>query len=191
MLSWKHVSLLFLGLGLPVFAASSAAGIQNFSQVDAHVYRGAQPDREGFQYLASIGVKTVIDLRETNGRARSEERAVTAAGMQYVNIPMKGLTPPTEAEIAKVLSILEDAGSGPVFVHCKRGADRTGTVIAAYRIDHDGWVNNRALNEALSFRMSSLQVPRQNYIRTFQPMTAQVKGFTASNLASSSAAQVE
>ena len=62
-------------------------------------------------------------------------------------------------------------------------------MIAAYRIDHDGWVNNRALNEALSFRMSSLQVPRQNYIRTFQPMTAQVKGFTASNLASSSAAR--
>jgi len=90
--------------------------------------------------------------------------------MQYVNVPMTRLTPPTEAEIAKILALLEDATTGPVFVHCLRGADRTGAVIAAYRIDHDRWDNSRALEEAMSFGMSFFQLPRQNFIRKFRPL---------------------
>src|SRR5712691_3079197 len=155
-------------LGLPAFAGSSAPGIKNFHQVDEHVYRGAQPTDEGFQYLAKIGVKTVIDLREADERSQAEERLVTAAGMKYVNVPMTGLTPPTEAGITRILGILEDDNTGAVFVHCKRGADRTGAVIASYRIDHDRWDNARALKEAIAQGMSFFQFPRQKYIRTFQ-----------------------
>ena len=91
--------------------------------------------------------------------------------MQYVNAPMTGLTPPTEAQISKILALLEDNTTRPVFVHCKRGADRTGAVIAAYRIDHDHWDNVRALREAMSHGMSFFQVPRQAYILTFESRT--------------------
>jgi tyrosine-protein phosphatase SIW14 len=162
-------AILLLLATIPAFAQSSVPGIKNFHQVNEHLYRGAQPSREGFQYLAKIGVKTVIDLREVDGRAHMEEGAVTAAGMKFVSVPMTGLTPPTDTEITKLLGILEDENVGPVFVHCKRGADRTGTVIAAYRIDHDHWDNIRALSEAMTDRMSRLQRPRQNYIREFKP----------------------
>ena len=156
---------------LLALASSSVQGIDNFYQVDEHVYRGAQPTTEGFQYLAKIGVKTVLDLRENDERSREEERVVTSLGMQYVIVPMTSLTPPTEAEITKILALLEDDTAGAVFVHCKSGADRTGAVIAAYRIDHDHWDNSRALKEALSFGMSPFQLPRQNFIRKFQPLT--------------------
>jgi len=162
-------------LALPAFAGSSVQGIKNFYQVDEHVYRGAQPTDEGFQYLAKIGVKTVIDLREADERSQAEERLVTAAGMKYVNVPMTGLTPPTEAEITRILGILEDDNTGAVFVHCKRGADRTGAVIASYRIDHDRWDNVRALSEAMARGMSFLQFPRQGYIRTLQPRTIEAR----------------
>jgi tyrosine-protein phosphatase SIW14 len=64
--------ILIFALSLPAFAGS----------VDEHVYRGAQPTDDGFQYLSKIGIKTVIDLRETDERARAEERLVRAAGMQ-------------------------------------------------------------------------------------------------------------
>jgi protein tyrosine/serine phosphatase len=77
----------------------------------------------------------------------------------------------TEAEITKILALLEDSTAGAVFVHCNRGSDRTGAVIAAYRIDHDHWNNLRALKEAMSFGMSPYQSPRQNFIRRFQPLT--------------------
>jgi protein tyrosine/serine phosphatase len=161
-------------LGLPVFA-SSVPGINNFDQVDAHVYRGAQPSEEGFRYLAKLGVKTILDLRESGSRAKAEEKVVTASGMNYVNVPMTGLTPPTDAEITRILSMLEGTESGPVFVHCRRGADRTGAVIAAYHLDHDGWDNVRALRDAKAHNMSIFEFPRQNYIKNFRPRNVMAK----------------
>jgi protein tyrosine phosphatase (PTP) superfamily phosphohydrolase (DUF442 family) len=161
---------LFLA-GLPIFAGS-APGIGNFDQVDQRVYRGAQPTDQGFQYLAKLGVKTIIDLREADGRAAAEQRSVTTAGMKYVNVPMTGLTPPSEAEMTKILSLLQD---GPVFVHCKRGADRTGAVIAAYHITVHKWDNGRALKDAKAHGMGSFQFPRQNFIKTFRPSEAMVR----------------
>ena len=159
-----------LVLALPAFGGS-VEGIHNFDKVDEHVYRGAQPTDEGFQYLAKIGVKTVIDLRGAGEGRRNEESVVTAAGMKYINIPMTGLTPPSEAEITKILGMLEEGATGPIFVHCQRGADRTGAVIASYRIEHDGWDNARALKEAMANGMSFFQIPRQSFIRNFQPRT--------------------
>src|SRR5260370_30951085 len=99
---------LLFALAIPAFAGSSAPGIKNFHQLNEHVYRGAQPADEGFQYLAKIGVKTVIDLREADERSEAEAGVVTALGLKYVNVPMTGLTPPTEQEISRILGILED-----------------------------------------------------------------------------------
>jgi protein tyrosine phosphatase (PTP) superfamily phosphohydrolase (DUF442 family) len=175
MVGWisRFVCLFVLG-ALPLLA-SNAPGIKNFDQVDAHVYRGAQPTGEGFHYLASIGVKTVIDLREPGERASAEKRIVTELGMAYLNVPMTGLTPPTDAEILKILPVLENKSSGPVFVHCWRGADRTGAVIAAYHIDHDHWDNGYALKDAKAHSFSFFQIPRQNFIRNFRPLTSVAK----------------
>jgi tyrosine-protein phosphatase SIW14 len=159
-------------LGLPALACSSVHGIRNFHQVDSHVYRGGQPTAEGFRYLAKTGVRTVLDLRQRGERSSAEARFVTSLGMQYVSVPMSGLTPPTKDEIARILALLEDGTTGPVFVHCRRGADRTGAVVAAYRIDHDHWNNFRALEEALWNGMSPVQLPRMRFIRNFQPLTA-------------------
>src|SRR3984893_5407544 len=169
-----RIRILLCAFSLPAFAGSSARGIENFHQVDSNVYRGAQPSPEGFAYLASLGVNTVVDLREADARSAAEERIVTANGMKYVNVPMTGLTPPTETKITRILAMLENP-SGAVFVHCKRGADRTGAVIAAYRLDHDGWDNTRALKEAMGSGMSFLQFPRQAYIRAFLPRTVDAR----------------
>ena len=172
---YSQMRFFLLAFSLPAFAGSSVQGIHNFYKVDEHVYRGAQPTDEGIQYLAKIGVKTVIDLRGAGERRRNEESVVTSAGMKYINVPMTGLTPPSEAEIAKILAVLEDGTTGPVFVHCMRGADRTGAVIASYRIDHDGWDNARALKEAMANGMSVFQFPRHSFIRNFHPRAVEAK----------------
>lgn len=157
----------FLLIGAPVFA-TSIPGIRNFDQVDTNVYRGGQPTAEGFRYLAGLGVKTVIDLRESGARSDAERTMVKNAGMNYLNVPMSGLTPPTPAEITRILDLLEHPSTGPAFVHCLHGADRTGAVIAAYHIDHDHWDNARALRDAKAHSMSVFQLPRENFIRQFQ-----------------------
>jgi tyrosine-protein phosphatase SIW14 len=175
LLTSRPSCILVFAFAWPVFAGSQVQGVKNFAQVDQHVYRGGQPTDEGFANLAKLGVKTVIDLREADGRAKNEESVVTAAGMKYVNVPMTGLTPPTESEISNILKILEDESAGPAFVHCMRGADRTGAVIAAYRIDHDRWDGNRALDEAKSRGMSIFQFPRKSFILGFQPRAIEAK----------------
>jgi protein tyrosine phosphatase (PTP) superfamily phosphohydrolase (DUF442 family) len=128
-------------------AITQVAGVPNFHQVTERIFRGGQPEVRGWPELAKIGVKTVIDLRRPGEHSTlAESLAVSAAGMRYVNVPMDGFATPTETQLAVPLSVL-DAGE-PVFVHCKLGCDRTGTVIAAYRISRQSWENQKALAEA-------------------------------------------
>jgi tyrosine-protein phosphatase SIW14 len=149
-------------------AADTLPGVPNFHQVDDHLYRGAQPSNEGFQNLAKLGIKTVIDLREPGDRAVSEEQTVTADGMRYIHIALNGYHAPSDADVTKLLGILSH-DSGLVFIHCRRGADRTGTVIACYRIARENWPNDKALAEAKQYGMSWTEVSMQDYVRHFAP----------------------
>ncbi|MBI4909162.1 MAG: tyrosine-protein phosphatase [Acidobacteria bacterium] len=146
------------------------AGVPNFWKVNEGVYRGGQPTTEGFKSLAGLGVKTVINLRRISEHSQSdEENAVRANGMRYVSVPMKGLAAPTNEQIYKILAILGNAAAAPVFIHCKRGADRTGTVIACYRISHDSWENRKALSEARSLGMRWFERAMQRFVLRFSP----------------------
>jgi tyrosine-protein phosphatase SIW14 len=171
-------------LGVLVFALSTAPssqgasvfkapGVPNFHQVDDHVFRGGQPSAHGFKSLALIGVKTVIDLRSGTEQRHAEESAVQTDGMHYIHVPLNGFTAPTDQQIATVLSLLDDSSGWPVFIHCRRGADRTGTVIACYRVAHDHWANEKALTEARLYRMSPLEQEMREYILHFKLPQAQ------------------
>ena len=160
---------LFSGVSALAWGDPAVKGVPNFHIVNEQVLRGGQPTGAGFRNLADMGVTTVIDLQEDGERARNEKNLVQALGMRYVNIPMKGMTTPTEKQISNSLKALNDNSAGPVFVHCKRGADRTGMVIACYRIQHDHWDNQKALDEARNNGMSWFQLPLQRYVKSYQP----------------------
>jgi tyrosine-protein phosphatase SIW14 len=167
----RVLSAVLVAAWLPLQAAEAGdpAGVPNFHAVDDHVYRGAQPTVDGFAGLSKLGVKTVIDLRRGNEHAKSEQGIVEHAGMRYVHVPLSGHYAPSNQEIAKLLGLLDDSEGWPVFVHCKRGADRTGTVIACYRIRHDHWANEKALEEAKLHGMSWTELAMQWYILRFRP----------------------
>ena len=150
-------------------AAPDAQGVPNFHQVNEHLYRGARPTIQGITSLAKLRVKTVLDLRETGAETVAEEKAVKAAGMIYVSIPMNGTRAPSNEQVARALGVFDDDSAAPVFVHCKRGADRTGTVVACYRIAHDHWDNQRALNEAKSDGMHWFELSMQRFVVHYSP----------------------
>jgi protein tyrosine/serine phosphatase len=158
----------FLLLGAGPAIAPTAFGVPNFGRVDERVYRGAQPADYGFRSLARLGVRTVLDLRQEPGRVAAEEKLVRAAGMRFVSIPMDDLGAPTDTQIALALAVLADESAGPIFVHCRRGTDRTGTVIACYRIAHDRWGNRQALDEARSHGMSVFERGMRRFILSFR-----------------------
>jgi protein tyrosine/serine phosphatase len=137
--------------------------------VNDHVFRGAQPAAWGYSALAGLGIKTVVDLRGAGVPALLEEKLVRADGMNYLHIPLDGHKAPSGADIARLLAVLDDSSQWPVFVHCRRGADRTGTVMACYRMTDYHWDNDSALAEAMSFGMSQSQVLMRRYILQFHP----------------------
>jgi protein tyrosine/serine phosphatase len=117
-------------------------GLPNLHKVNDQLYRGAQPDKEGFQELAKMGIKTVICLRESD----PDLKLMKECKLECVHIPMKTWDP-TKAEAVKFLKTVTDKSKQPIYVHCKHGSDRTGTMCAIYRIAIDGWSKDEALKE--------------------------------------------
>lgn len=138
--------------------------LPNFGCVSTNIYRGAQPTEEGIKELARRGIKTIINLRSDDENARLEESQAQASGIKFVNIPLGNWLGPKDSKIAEVMNLLNAPENQPVFVHCKRGADRTGTVIAVYRISHDQWAAKQAQTEAKSYSFGWWQFWMKDYI---------------------------
>src|SRR6476660_8976681 len=142
---------------VPSWKASAVTvdGVPRFQQFGKSAFRGGQPTAKGFHDLKGNGIRTVINLRVED----DERELVESLGMKYVHIPinMPLLTRPwktiSDADIAAFFQAVEDPENQPVFVHCHRGADRTGMLVGLYRIAHDNWDGGRAYREARQIGM--------------------------------------
>jgi protein tyrosine/serine phosphatase len=152
-------------------AAQHAIEIHNFAEVSKDIYRGAEPTPTALKELAAMGIKVDLDLREKGAATTVESKAAKQAGLRYINIPLSAFSAPSQDDMRKILSILLYSNTGPVFVHCRRGKDRTGTAIACYRIQHDGWSNEAAAAEARKFGMSYAERGMRAFILHFKPVT--------------------
>ena len=129
----------------PSKASVAMVDVENFGQVTEFYYRGAQPKGDGYDQLAAIGVKTIIDLRDDpKDYAR---KLAEQAGMKYINFPLddKGYPPPDAA--SKFLALVKDQENWPVYVHCAGGRHRTGAMTAVFRMTVQGWDADRAYEE--------------------------------------------
>jgi len=174
-LKLKHMKWLLLVVGLGVVGWVSFAGerglpaqegIVNFGKVSETFYRGAQPDELGIQNLKKLGVKLIINLRMPDDCWQPEQAAAQNCGITVTNIPLKGLGRPTDQQVRTVLAMIKSSTS-PVFIHCQHGCDRTGTIVACYRIQHDGWTTEAALQEANRYGMSKLERGMRRYVLDF------------------------
>jgi len=138
-------------------------GLTNVGRVANGIFRGAQPEPEGYATLKTMGIRTVINLRTCHG----ERRAVEAAGMRYVEIPMSFWRDVDPAVVRKALSAMTDPANQPVFVHCSRGADRMGVVAAVYRMEVDGWSEAEAEAEMEAFGFHEIWSQLKEYVRRY------------------------
>ena len=133
---------------------TSGIRIDNFGRINPNYYRGAQPNGRDYADLASLGVKTVIDL--TSDDAQPNEKSLTEhAGMRYVQIPMTTRQAPTAGQLAEFLKIVNDPVNQPVYVHCVGGRHRTGVMTAAYRMTQDGWAADQAFKEMKQYKFGA------------------------------------
>ena len=142
------------------------ANTPRFYRVDDKLYRGAQPLLpDGIRALQQRGIKTIINLRGRDEHTDAEEKLARELGMKYYSHPLPGLSAPKDADVQAILDEIRRA-DGPVFVHCHHGEDRTGLIVACYRID-GGWTNQQAYDEAKHYKISRLQWGMRRYIKNY------------------------
>jgi uncharacterized protein (TIGR01244 family) len=149
--------------------------LPNFHKVSDNLYRGAQPLDRGLEKLAGLGIKTIINLRGEDERTSEEQKQAGALGLSYFSIPMPGLSAPSDEQVARVMAIIDKAENQPVFIHCKRGSDRTGTIAAIYRISHEGWTAERAITEAKQRGMSWTEFGMRDYISDYHKRQSDIR----------------
>jgi len=126
-------------------------GVNNFGRVTGYLDRGAQPSTEGFAELKRLGVGIVVNLRDDRGEEEKEKRTVNLLGLGYVPIPWSALRVPTDAQMAEFLELVRKNPRTTIFVHCRLGEDRTGVMIAAFRIAEENWTPPEAIAEMKAF----------------------------------------
>lgn len=136
-------------------------GLTNFAKVSDVLYRGAQPTKEGFAELKKLGVKTVINLRAKH----SDEAIIKGLDLKYFSIPINTWSLDNK-HTAQFLNIVLDKANQPVFVHCQHGSDRTGTMVAVYRVYAQKWKAEDAIKELPVFGFHKIWVNLKKYLRS-------------------------
>jgi tyrosine-protein phosphatase SIW14 len=122
-------------------------GVPNFGEVTPTLYRGGLLHEEGLKVLKKMGMNVVVD---THAHDKHEEQLVQALGMKYIAIPWHCPWPHDEV-FARFLEVVHENKGKKIFVHCRLGDDRTGMMVAAYRIAEEAWTADEAMNEMKSF----------------------------------------
>ena len=130
------------------------AGLTNFGKVTQDIWRGAQPTAAGYRNLVEIGkVRSFLNLRRGANRDEVNLETEKIAGAQCYQVSMKEWNPGEDSlqRLALALKTLKELSSNPktrpVYVHCKAGQNRTGFVIATYRMVYQGWTPEEAVHE--------------------------------------------
>jgi protein tyrosine phosphatase (PTP) superfamily phosphohydrolase (DUF442 family) len=145
-------------------------GLLNFAEVSDALWRGAQPTAAGFAELKRRGAKAIIDLRAEH----SDRQLLAGTGLQYVEIPCLAWDP-EEKNVLKFLKVVTDPKNQPVFVHCQAGADRTGMMVAVYRMTQQGWTSKEALAELPHFHFHPIFVNVAVFLIKFDPAATRKK----------------
>jgi protein tyrosine/serine phosphatase len=120
------------------------AGAPNLHRVEDNVFRGGQPDAQGFRGLATTyGVRTVISLRAFN----ADGPLARGLDLMLVRFPIHTWNIERADVVAALRRLRRASQEAPVLLHCQHGADRTGLISALYRILYQSWSKDSALDE--------------------------------------------
>ena len=156
---------------------SADSGILNFCEVTPGIlWRGGKLDQHGAAWLMQHGVRTIINLELIrDDRAAFAAAPISDAGVyeaDYFRIrdwqPLAKWAPSIlDDHIAHFLAMVSERPK-PVYVHCLFGMDRTGVMIAAYRMLVEGVATETAIAE-----MRAYQAPwfgaNAKYLRALGP----------------------
>jgi hypothetical protein len=167
-----------LGLGVQAHADDQdsvvqivAGGITNFHEVDSgKLYRGALPEDSGLKLLAQAGIRTVIDLQggdrvlgipledgESAEDIADERESAAADQLGFISEPLSSMSLDDDIRsIDRIVLEMAEPRNQPVYVHCRHGSDRTGLLVALYRVYYQQCTPEQAHREMLADGHSQL-----------------------------------
>lgn len=141
------------------------SGVPNLYMVDSDLYRSGHPKFNGYESLFVEGFNTIIDL--CNEWECSKRLAYHDSPFfnhfEYHNVPCNGMLDKLNApKLRRIVNLIQSAPR-PTLIHCLLGKDRTGMVIASYRIMVNGWSPEAALADMWSgpYGWSDLIQPKE------------------------------
>lgn len=118
------------------------------------LWRGSKPDSIGAAALVSLGVKTVVNLElvheDVDAFATAKMPGGSPGDISYFRIrdwePDAEIAPKLlDSHVAEFIAVTKTQAT-PIYVHCRSGQNRTGVMVAAYRI----LVENASIESAVS-----------------------------------------
>lgn len=134
-------------------------GVPAFAPVSETLYRGGQPTAEGFAELKKMGVGTVVSLRFL----QSDRDELSGTGLRYIHMRFNPVHP-EEEDVLAFLRVVADPANQPVFIHCRQGVDRTGMMVAVYRMVIQNWSKAEALAEMKTMGFNDRWDAMEDYV---------------------------
>lgn len=119
-----------------------------FAKVTKGLYRGGCPSVQDLVVFKDSGITKIVSLDEECGNNIND--ACQELGLEHVIWGLGDGNDPKVSALKKIVPTLTHGG--PTYIHCFHGKDRTGMVVAMYRI-YSGWPVESALEEAAIFGM--------------------------------------
>ena len=136
-------------------------------------YRGGQPTAEGRAWMVSRGFKTVVDLRFEDRDNQWTRPVGGGAGfgklggesLEVIHIPVTDMEPPSFEDVERFIQVADDVSKRPMFVHCKAGIGRTGSMVSCWRVSRGMEVDDALALESLNCDFGSLA--QEAFVREF------------------------
>lgn len=129
----------------------------NFHKVTDGVYRCGLISKQAAPLLKELGVKTVVTFDNNLKRVEQERAFLSEQGIKLESIPWSGWDYPDDRVVEQTLTLLDSREAKPIVIHCKHGQERTGVIIASWRISHEHWPVERAYLEMKAHGFRSFQ----------------------------------
>lgn len=120
-------------------------------EVVENLYRGPLPDDEILERFPQFGIRSIITLCDERSAADHVREQCRRRNLKHFHIPLSPFVRPTKSEVEQFLRLLEDRHHSPIYTHCIHGKDRTGAMLAIFRLSQ-GWSVEQAVKEMQTYR---------------------------------------
>ena len=129
----------------------------NFDKVDDGLYRISLPEIDDIYYIHDkYKIKTIIDFIDTTTKTKEDEHA-KELGIEYIHLPWRAYLPDSIRKnyyitiIDKFLEIVTKNENKPILVHCFHGRERTGLLVAIYKMIVHNYDYKEALQDMTNY----------------------------------------